>query len=134
MDPEVEPEFGTPKSERQKNCWKPFGATWAIWGAILGQAATPEESPNQLFLNNILKKVKMEAQKRYPQNMICVSFFIEFRMDFGLIFDVFLIPLPFAHATFNPSKTFVFPMNFNDFTLRRNMILDDFPDLFRYQF
>ncbi len=27
-------------------------------------------------------------------------FFIEFRMDFGLIFDVFLIPLPFAHATF----------------------------------
>jgi hypothetical protein len=27
-------------------------------------------------------------------------FFIEFRMDFGLMFDVFLIPLPFAHATF----------------------------------
>ena len=33
-----------------------------------------------------------------------------------------------------PSKTFVFPMNFNDFTLQRNMIFDDFPDLFRYQF
>ena len=27
-------------------------------------------------------------------------FFIEFRMEFGHIFDVFLIPLPFAHATF----------------------------------
>ena len=27
-------------------------------------------------------------------------FVIEFRMEFGLIFDVFLIPLPFAHATF----------------------------------
>ena len=27
-------------------------------------------------------------------------FSIEFRMDFGLIFDVFLVPLPFAHATF----------------------------------
>ena len=27
-------------------------------------------------------------------------FFIEFRMDFGFIFDVFLIPLPFEHATF----------------------------------
>jgi hypothetical protein len=33
-----------------------------------------------------------------------------------------------------PSKAFVFPMNFNDFTLQRNMIFDDFPDLFRYQF
>ena len=27
-------------------------------------------------------------------------FFIKIRMDFGLIFDVFWIPLPFAHATF----------------------------------
>ena len=25
-------------------------------------------------------------------------------------------------------------MNFNDFALQRNMIFDDFPDLFRYQF
>ena len=33
-----------------------------------------------------------------------------------------------------PLKTFVFTMNFNDFTIQRNMIFDDFPDLFRYQF
>ena len=30
MDPEVEPEFGTPKSERRRHFWKPFAATWAI--------------------------------------------------------------------------------------------------------
>jgi hypothetical protein len=32
------------------------------------------------------------------------------------------------------SKTIVFAMNFNDFTPQRNMIFDDFPDLFSYQF
>jgi len=33
-----------------------------------------------------------------------------------------------------PSKKNVFLMNFNDFTLQRNMIFDDFPDPFHYQF
>ena len=33
-----------------------------------------------------------------------------------------------------PSKTIVLPMNFNDFTLQRNMNFNDFLDLFRYQF
>jgi len=32
------------------------------------------------------------------------------------------------------SETIIFPINFNDFTLQRNMIFDDFPHLFRYQF
>ena len=32
------------------------------------------------------------------------------------------------------SKTLGFTLNFNDFTIQRNMIFDDFPDLFRYQF
>ena len=51
-------------------------------------------------------------------------------MDFGLIFDVF-----FDTFTIRTSSTTIFfPLNFNDFTLQRNMIFDDLPDLFRYQF
>jgi len=33
-----------------------------------------------------------------------------------------------------PSKTFVFPMNFNNFNFQRNLYFNDFPDPFRYQF
>ena len=33
-----------------------------------------------------------------------------------------------------PSKTIVSPMNFNDFTMQRNVIFDDFPALFLNQF
>ena len=32
------------------------------------------------------------------------------------------------------SKTFIFTMNFNDFTIQRNMIFDDFPDFFSLPF
>ena len=52
--------------------------------------------------------------------------FIEFQMNFGLIFDVFLIPLPFAHATFLTIKHFVLQMNFKDLTLQRNMFFKIF--------
>ena len=58
MDPEVEPEFGTLKSERGKNCWMPFGATWAILDAMLGPAATPEGSPNRPFFAYNFEKMK----------------------------------------------------------------------------
>ena len=61
-------------------------------------------------------------------------FFIEFRMEFGLILMFFWYLYRSHMQPSKSSKTIVFPMNFNDFTLQRNMIFDDFPDLFRYQF
>ena len=61
-------------------------------------------------------------------------FVIEFRMKFGFIFDVFWYLYRSHMQPSKSSKTIVFPMNFNDFTLQRNMIFDDFLDLFRYQF
>ena len=35
---------------------------------------------------------------------------------------------------FKASETIVFTMNFNDFTIQRNMIFDDFHEMFRYKF
>ena len=55
-------------------------------------------------------------------------------MDFGLIFDVFWYLYRSHMQPSKSSKTIVFPMNFNEFALQRNMIFDDFPNLFRYQF
>ena len=58
------------------------------------------------FQNRSLKK---KTSKTFPQGSPKYSFektwfsdrfFIEFRIDLGFIFDVFLIPLRFAHATF----------------------------------
>ena len=65
-------------------------------------------------------------------------FCIDFSLNFGWILVSFLLFFWYLYPSHmqpsKSSKTIVFPMNFNDFTLQRNMIFDDFPDLFRYQF
>ena len=72
-----------------------------------------------------------------------LSFFeYVFCIDFSLICEWILVPfLMFFWYRYRShmqpsksSKTNVFQMNFNDFTFKRNMICDDFLDLFRYQF
>ena len=76
MDPEVEPEFGNQKVSAGRLFGGPFGATWAILGAILGPAAIPEGFPNHIFFaSNLEKSEKMEAQKRYPKNLFLVLIF-----------------------------------------------------------
>ena len=65
-------------------------------------------------------------------------FGIDFSLNFGWILVSFLMFFWYLYRSHmqlsKSSKTIVFPMNFNDFTLQRNMIFDDFLDLFRYQF
>ena len=61
-------------------------------------------------------------------------FVIDLGMDFGFIFDVVLTLFRSRVQPSKSSKTFVFKMNFNDFTFQRSMVFDDFRDLFRYQF
>ena len=65
-------------------------------------------------------------------------FCIDFSLNFGWILVSFLMFFWYLYRSHmqpsKSSKTIVFPMKFNDFTLQRNMIFDDFPDLFRYQF
>ena len=68
-------------------------------------------------------------------SMIPVLFFHRFWDGFWYHFWCFCWYLSRSHMQpSKPSKTFVFTMNFNVFTIQRNMIVDDFPDLFRYQF
>ena len=55
-------------------------------------------------------------------------------MVVGFILDVFWIPLPFVTQLSTPSKAFRFTMNSHVFTILRNMIFDNFPDVVRYQF
>ena len=58
-------------------------------------------SQNQPFLKQIQKNEKKEVQKTaLTKTWFVDRLFIEFRIDFGIIFDVFFIPWPFAHATF----------------------------------
>ena len=63
---------------------------------------------------------------------------IDLSLNFGWILVSFLMFFSYLYHSHmqpsKPSKTIIFQMNFNDFTLQRNIILDDFPDLFRYQF
>ena len=105
----------------------------ADFGAIFDPVGFRRGSPNRPFLKK--EKKKKEGPKNgFKKRRFVDRLFIEFRMDFGLIFDVFSY---LYHSHMQPSKsskTIVFPRNFNDFTLQRNMIFDDFPDLFRYQF
>ena len=65
-------------------------------------------------------------------------FCIDLSLNFGWILVSFLMFFWYLYPSHmqpsKSSKTIVFPMNFNDFTLQRNMICDDFPNLFRYQF
>ena len=131
-------EQGTPKNSKQTLHKVRIWDLWhhlADFGAIFDPIGFRRGSPNRQFL----KKIKNKREKGGPRNgyektWFLDRFFIEFRMDFGLIFDVFSY---LYHSHMQPSKsskTIVFPMNFNDFTVQRNMICDDFPDLFRYQF
>ena len=60
--------------------------------------------------------------------------FIDFGMDLDVIFDGFWYLSRSHMQPSKPSKTIVFTMKFNDFTILRNMFLDDFPSLFRDKF
>ena len=54
--------------------------------------------------------------------------FHRFEMDFGICVDVVLIHFP---SSLEKNK---FAINLNDFTIQRNMMVDDFHDLFIFQF
>ena len=54
-------------------------------------------------------------------------------MYFGIIFDVCLILFRSRARPAKRSKTFVFTMNLYDSTIQKNMVSNDFQDLFRYQ-
>ena len=64
-------------------------------------------------------------------------FCIDFSLNFGWILVSFLMFFGYLYRShMQPSKSskyIVFPMNFNDFTIQRNMIFNDFPDFFWYQ-
>ena len=73
--------------------------------------------------------------------VFCISsidlhgFVIDLWMDLGIIVDACLIPFSVrARNLLNPSKPYVFTMNLNDFTIQKNMICDDFHNLFHYKF
>ena len=138
MDPEVEPEFGTPKRERASSHRVRnlrFVAPLADLGTIFDPIGFRMGFPKSTFFYKILKKVKKWRRRNDTKKTWFVyRIFIEFRIDLGLIFDVFLILYHSHMQPSKPSKTFIFPMNFSDLTLQRNMIFDDFPNLFRYQF
>ena len=65
-------------------------------------------------------------------------FCIDFSLNLGWNLVSFLMFFWYLYRSHmqpsKSSKTIVFPINFNDFTLQRNMLFDDVPDLFRYQF
>ena len=93
-------------------------------------------SQNRPFLKKITKR---KEKKDVPKTALKTHYFlIDFSLNFGWIWVSFLMFFSYLyHSHMQPSKSsknIVFPMNFNDFTLQRNMIFDDFPDLFRYQF
>ena len=56
-------------------------------------------------------------------------FVINLGMNFGINFDVLLIPLPFAYATIKTKKIY-YTMNLYVFTHQKNIMLDDFYDVF----
>ena len=56
-------------------------------------------------------------------------------MDFGIIFVVLVDTFSVrARNLLNLQKKNSFRINSHDFTIHRDMIFDDFHDLFRYQF
>ena len=56
--------------------------------------------------------------------------FIDFGMDFDIIFDGLLMPFPFAHATGKTFKKQCFCNESTCFYIQDNMILCDFHDVF----
>ena len=51
--------------------------------------------------------------------------FIDLGMDFGITFDICLIPFPFAHALCKTFKNIMFIMNLYVFTHQEHMNVDD---------
>ena len=78
----------------------------------------------------------MPFSRRFPacwhhlfKHRFRIDLFIDLGMDLGLMFNVCLIPFPFAHATCNTFKTNVFSMSLHVFTHQKNMIVHDFCSL-----
>ena len=67
MDPEIDPELGTPKNERGRVFWRPFGATWVILGAILDPAGFQGGSKNHVFGYHVGKMTKKGCPKTRPE-------------------------------------------------------------------
>ena len=89
-----------------------------------------------IFEKNEKNKMrKRRSKKRLKQKH---DLLIDLSLNFGWMLVSFWSCFSYLyHSHMQPSKSskpIVFPMNFNDFTLQRNMTFDDFPDLFRYQF
>ena len=102
---------------------------------------TPSDFEGGPKIDHFLKKKKSTKNEKKELQKTALKkhdLLIDLSLNFGWILVSFLMFFSYLyHSHMQPSKsskTIVFPMNFNDFTLQRNMIFDDFPDLFRYQF
>ena len=114
------------------NILAPLGGFWCHFWTHRISKGVPKST---IFWKKSKKNEKKEVQKTALKKH---DLLIDLSLNFGWIWVSFLMFFLYLyHSHMQPSKsskTMVFAMNFNDFTLQRNMIFDDFPDLFRYQF
>ena len=66
--------------------------------------------------------------------LVLHQFSIDFGMEFGATFDVLKIPFRSLTQPAKPSKTITLTMTLRFLTLVRNIVFDDFHDLFQYLF
>ena len=115
-----------------------FGVLGGAW-RILVPFLTPSDFEGGPKIDHFFKKSTKNEKKEVQKTALKKhDLLIDLSLNFGWILISFLMFFSYRyHSHMQPcksSKTIVFPMNFNDFTLQKNMIFDDFPDLFRYQF